>query len=64
MLVKSRYVIGLMRPLGAGGLDGRRGLAIAAECVHTSFDFYLRDAPAVSLKNASQLYPEVQVITQ
>jgi hypothetical protein len=64
MLVKSHYVIGMMRLLGAGGLEGRRGLAITAEYVHTFFDVYLKDAPAVSLKQASQLYPEVQVIAQ
>jgi dienelactone hydrolase len=64
MLVKSHYVIGMMRLLGVGGLDGRRGLAITAEYVHTFFDVYLKDAPAVSLKKASQLYPEVQMIAQ
>ena len=64
MLVKSRYVIGMMRLLGVGGLEGRRGLAITAEHVHAFFDVYLKDAPAVSLKKASQLYPEVQVIAQ
>jgi pimeloyl-ACP methyl ester carboxylesterase len=62
MLVKSRYVIGMMRLLGVGGLEGRRGLAITAEYVHTFFDVYLNDAPAASLKKASQLYPEVQVV--
>jgi dienelactone hydrolase len=64
MLVKSRYVIGMMRLLGVGGLEGRRGLAITAEHVHAFFDVYLKDAPAVSLEKASQLYPEVQVIAQ
>jgi pimeloyl-ACP methyl ester carboxylesterase len=62
MLVKSHYVIGMMRLLGVGGLEGRRGLAITAEYVHTFFDVYLNDAPAASLKKASQLYPEVQVV--
>jgi pimeloyl-ACP methyl ester carboxylesterase len=64
MLVKSHYVIGMMRLLGVGGLDGRRGLTITAEYVHLFFDVYLKDAPAVSLKKASQRYPEVQVIAQ
>jgi predicted dienelactone hydrolase len=64
MLVKSRYVIGMMRLLGVGDLEGRRGLAITAEHVHAFFDVYLKDAPAVSLEKASQLYPEVQVIAQ
>jgi len=62
MLVKSRYVIGMMHLLGVGALEGRRGLAITAEHVRAFFDVYLKDAPAVSLKKASQLYPEVQVI--
>jgi hypothetical protein len=52
----------MMRLLGVGGLEGRRGLAITAEYVHTFFDVYLNDAPAASLKKASQLYPEVQVV--
>jgi pimeloyl-ACP methyl ester carboxylesterase len=64
MLVKSHYVIGMMRLLGVGGLDGRRGLAITAEYVHMFFDVYLKGAPAESLRKASQLYPEVQVIAQ
>jgi hypothetical protein len=64
MLVKSRYVLGMMHLLGVGGLEGRRGLAITAEHVHAFFDVYLKDAPAVSLEKASQLYPEVQIIAQ
>jgi pimeloyl-ACP methyl ester carboxylesterase len=61
MLVKSHYLIGLLRLLGRGGLDGRRGLTITAEYVHTFFDVYLKDAPVTSLNKPSQLYPEVQV---
>jgi predicted dienelactone hydrolase len=60
MLLKSHYVIGLLRVLGFGHLEGRRGLAITAEYVHTFFDVYLKDAPAASLNKPSQLYPEVQ----
>lgn len=62
MLLKSHYVIGLLRILGFGGLDGRRGLAITAEYVHTFFDVYLKDAPAALLNKPSQLYPEVQFV--
>jgi pimeloyl-ACP methyl ester carboxylesterase len=61
MLVKSQYVIGLMRLLGVSRLEGRRGLAITSEYVHAFFDVYLKDAPADLLKKPSQLYPEVQV---
>jgi len=61
MLVKSHYVIGLMRLLGVGSLEGRRGLAITANYVHTFFDVHLMGAPADSLNQLSQLYSEVQV---
>jgi predicted dienelactone hydrolase len=61
MLQKSQFVIRLLRLLGFGRLDGRRGLAITTEYVHTFFDVYLRGAPAPSLSKPSQLYPEVQL---
>jgi hypothetical protein len=61
MLLKSHYVTGLMRMLGVGRLDGRRGLVITTDYVHTFFDVYLKGAPAVSLDKPAQLYPEVQV---
>jgi len=64
MLLKSHYLIGLLRLLGLGGLDGRRGLTITAEYVHTFFDVYLKDAPAALLSQPSQLYPEVQYVPQ
>jgi dienelactone hydrolase len=58
MLLKSRFMIGMLRRLGFGSLEGRRGLAITTQYVHTFFDVYLKDAPASQL--ASQQYPEVQ----
>ena len=64
MLLKSHYVIGLLCIFGFGGLDGRRGLAITADYVHTFFDFYLKDAPAALLDKPSQLYAEVQFAGQ
>jgi dienelactone hydrolase len=64
MLVKSQYVIGLLRLFGIGGLDGRRGLAITAEYVHTFFDVHLKDARAGLLNKPPQLYPEVQFVLQ
>jgi hypothetical protein len=64
MLLKSHYAIRLLRIFGVGALDGRRGLAITAEYVHTFFDVYLRDAPAALLNKPSQLYPEVQLVLQ
>jgi hypothetical protein len=64
MLLKSHIVIELLRIFGLGSLDGRRGLAITAEYVHTFFDVYLKDAPADLLNKPSQLYPEVQYVPQ
>jgi predicted dienelactone hydrolase len=61
MLQKSQFVIGLLRLLGFGSLEGRRGLAITTDHVHTFFDVYLKDAPAASLDKLSQPYPEVQL---
>src|SRR6267143_285656 len=64
MLLKSHYVIVLLRIFGFGGLDGRRGLAITAEYVRTFFDVYLKDAPIALLNKPSQLSPEVQFVLQ
>jgi len=64
MLLKSHYLIGLLRLLGLGGLEGRRGLTITTEYVHTFFDVYLKDAPAALLNKSPQLYPEVQFVPQ
>ena len=63
MLVKNRIFIGLFQ-LFQGGLDGRRGLAITNEYVHTFFDVYLKGAPAGLLDNLRKSYPEVQRITR
>ncbi|MHB8502547.1 MAG: alpha/beta hydrolase family protein [Candidatus Acidiferrales bacterium] len=64
ILVKSHYVIGLMRLFGIIGLDGRRGLAITADYVHTFFDVYLKGAPADLLNKLPQTYTEVQPAPQ
>jgi predicted dienelactone hydrolase len=61
MLLKSHYVIGLLHTLGVSRLDGRRGLAITTDYVHTFFDVYLKGAPAASLNKPARLYPEVRV---
>jgi predicted dienelactone hydrolase len=60
MLVKSQYVIWLIHAVGVSRLDGRRGLGITTEYVHTFFDVYLKDAPADALRKLAQRYPEVQ----
>jgi predicted dienelactone hydrolase len=59
MLLKSHYVIGMMRKLGLGSLEGRRGLAITTDYVHTFFDVYLNGASVSQV--TTQRYPEVQV---
>jgi len=64
MLLKSHYIISLLRLFGFGRLEGRRGLAMTADYVRTFFDVYLKDAPAASLNKPSQLYPEVQFVRQ
>jgi predicted dienelactone hydrolase len=60
ILLKNHFVMRLQRIFGLLGLDGRRGLAITTEYVHTFFDVYLKDAPAALLNKLSQHYPEVQ----
>jgi hypothetical protein len=64
MLLKSHYVIGLLHILGVSGLEGRRGLAITSEYVHTFFDVYLKGAPATLLSEPSRPYPEVHFVPQ
>ena len=59
MLVKSRFFIALFQ-LFQGRLEGRRGLAITNEYVHTFFDVYLQGAPARVLNNLPRSYPQVQ----
>jgi dienelactone hydrolase len=60
ILLKSQYLTGLLRRLGFGKLEGRRGLAITTEHVHTFFDVYLKGAPSALLTSISKQYPEVQ----
>jgi predicted dienelactone hydrolase len=60
MLLKSRAIIRALGLFGFGGLDGRRGLAISAEYVHTFFDVYLKGAPASLLESLAEKYPEVE----
>jgi dienelactone hydrolase len=60
MLQKNQFVIWMLRTLGFGRLESRRGLSITTDYVHTFFDVYLKDAPASSLDKLSQPYPEVQ----
>lgn len=61
MLVKCPLLIAVMRFAGLARLDGRRGLAITAEYVHTFFDVYLKGTPGNALIEVSTRYPEVSV---
>jgi hypothetical protein len=62
ILLNSQAAVGLLRlVVGFGGLDGRRGLAISADYVHTFFDVNLNGAPAVALTRIAGKYKEVQV---
>ncbi len=60
-LLKSPFLMGVLRAAGFGKLDARRGLAITATYVHTFFDVYLKGAPATVLTDVAPQYPEVQV---
>jgi predicted dienelactone hydrolase len=61
ILLNSQAAFGLLRVIGIGGLDGRRGLAISADYVHSFFDVYLNGAPAASLTSLAGKYPEVRI---
>lgn len=62
ILLNSQVAIHLLQHARRfGSLEGRRGLAISADYVHTFFDLYLKDAPAASLTGLVTRYPEVQV---
>jgi pimeloyl-ACP methyl ester carboxylesterase len=61
MFTKSPVLITALRTLGRfGTLDKRRGLLIAAGCVHTFFDVYLKGAPTDELKGLPSRYREIQ----
>lgn len=65
ILLNSQIAIHLLqRVAGFGVLDGRRGLAISADYVHTFFDVHLKGAPAASLADLAKKYPEIQVQTR
>jgi dienelactone hydrolase len=62
MLLKSEFLLGMMRRMGAiGGLEGRRGLVITADYVNSFFDVYLKGRPRTVLDAMVRKYPEVLV---
>ena len=60
-MLKSPLVMRAMRTLGIVRLDGRRQVVVAAHCISTFFDVYLKGAPASKLKSLSE-YPEIDVV--
>jgi len=61
-LLKSHIVMRTLRMLGIVGIDGRRQLAVAAYCLRSFFDAYLKGGSVSQLKSASSRYPEIQVL--
>ena len=62
ILLKSQLFVKLAQSL-QGGVDGRRGLRIAADCVRAFFDVHLRNAPATSLDNLRRAWPELRRVS-
>lgn len=61
ILLNSQVAFRLLRILGIGGLDGRRGLAISADYLRAFFEVSLNGAPASSLTSLAGKYPEVRI---
>src|SRR5207253_6892386 len=61
ILLNSQAARSLLRLVGFGGLDGRRGLAISADYVHAFFDVHLNQAPPASLTRLAGKYQEIQI---
>lgn len=60
-LLNSQIATWLLRKaVGFGGLDGRRGLAITTDLVHTFFDVQMNGADAAAIRDLSRKYPELQ----
>lgn len=60
ILLKSPMLLGMMQRMGViGGLEGRRGLEITADCISTFFDVYLKGRPRTVLDALAHRYPEV-----
>jgi len=59
-MLKSPLVLRLMRFFGVLHIDGRRQVAVTAQCVRAFFDVYLKGAPASKLEALAQV-PEIQL---
>jgi dienelactone hydrolase len=60
-MLRSPLVVAAMRTLGILRLDGRRQVALTADCMSTFFDVYLKGAPASKLESLSE-YPELEIV--
>jgi predicted dienelactone hydrolase len=60
LLERNPLVLGVMRMTGVLGLEPRRGLEITAESVRLFLDVRLKGAPAGSLQELLNKYPELQ----
>ena len=58
-LLNSQSATAMLRVIGFGALDARRGLAISNEYVRTFLDVTLNGTPTAALTQLSQRYPEV-----
>jgi predicted dienelactone hydrolase len=59
-VVKSHMVQAMLYGLGIMGIDGRRQLAVAAYCIRSFFDVYLKGASRSALEIPSARYPELR----
>jgi dienelactone hydrolase len=60
-MLKSPFLMSLMRMLGLVRIDGRRQVAVTAHYIVTFFDVYLKGASASQLHGQAE-YPEVEYI--
>ena len=60
-MLKSPFVMRVLRTLGIVRLDGRRQVAVTAHCISTFFDVYLKGAPASAIKSQPE-YPEIEYV--
>lgn len=60
-MLKSPFLMNIMRILGIVRLDGRRQVAVTAHYISTFFDVYLQGAPAWKLQSQPE-YPEVEYV--
>lgn len=58
-MLKSPLAMRALRTLGIVRLDGRRQIAVTAQCISTFFDVYLKGAPSAELKSRLE-FPEVE----